>query len=328
MAQSVESLAGQTGLALIVMNVLVDQVGLPVPAGPTLVVAGALAMAHWGWGAELFVAATAACVLADLGWFVAGRLYGNRVMRLLCRVSISPDSCVSETQLRFERWGGKALLVAKFVPGLSIIAPPLAGALRMSYARFVALSTLGAALWVCFYLLIGAVLQKQIDALLPYVTRYGARTLLLAGVLLAAYVALRWWERQRFLAVLRMARISVGELYELIEAAGAPVILDVRSHSARSLEPRHIPNSVHVPPEAVEEQLKHLPRDREVVLYCTCPNEASAARVAKLLIKHGFQHVRPLQGGLDAWVAAGYPVAGIDTYAAATSDSAHANSID
>ena len=306
--QAADSFAGQTGLALIVLNVLLDQVGLPVPAGPTLVVAGALAAAHIGWGAELFVLATTACVVADLTWFVAGRVYGNRVMRLLCRVSLSPDSCVSETQLRFERWGGKALVFAKFVPGLSIIAPPLAGALRMSYGRFVSLSTVGAALWVCVYLMIGAVLKKQIDAMLPYVSHYGARVLLLAGGLLAMYVAVRWWQRRRFFAVLRMARITVEELYELIEAAGSPVILDVRSHSARALEPRHIPNALHVPPDAVDEQLKHLPRDSQVVLYCTCPNEASAARVAKILIRHGFKHVRPLQGGLDAWVAAGYPV--------------------
>ncbi len=308
MTQSVLDLAGQTGLALIVLNVFVDQAGLPVPAGPTLVVAGAMAAVHRAWGLELFVLATFACVVADLGWFYAGRYYGSRVMRLLCRVSLSPDSCVSETQLRFERWGGKALIVAKFIPGLSTIAPPLAGALKMPLLRFVALSTLGAALWVFAFMAAGAMLQRQIDALIPYVTRYAGPTLFVAALLLAAYVAFRWWERRRFHALLRMARISVDDLYALMEAAGAPVILDVRSHSARQLDPRVIPNALHVPPDEVARHIGHLPRDREVILYCSCPNEASAANLARILVRHGFKRVRPLQGGLDAWVAAGFPV--------------------
>ncbi len=161
---------------------------------------------------------------------------------------------------------------------------------------------------MCVYLFVGALLKKQIDTMIPYVMQYGGGALLTGLLLLAAYVVFRWWERRRFLAVLRMARISVAELYELMEAAGAPVILDVRSHSARTLDPREIPGALHVPPDAVAEQLKHLSRDREVVLYCTCPNEASAAKVARILIQHGFKRVRPLKDGLDAWVAAGYPV--------------------
>jgi membrane protein DedA with SNARE-associated domain/rhodanese-related sulfurtransferase len=307
-SQPVVELSGQAGLALITLNVLVDQAGLPVPAGPTLLVAGAIAAAHYGWGAELFVLAIGACLAADLGWFIAGRVYGNGVMRLLCRVSLSPDSCVSETQLRFERWGGKALIVAKFVPGLSIIAPPLAGALRMSASRFTTLSTVGSALWVSVYMVAGALLQRQIDALTPYAARYGGRAALVLLFALAVYIAYRWWERRRFYTRLRMARISVADLYELIEAGGAPVILDVRSHSARTLDRRVIPNALHVPPDDVARHVGHLPRDREVVLYCTCPNEASAANVAKILVGHGFERVRPLRGGLDAWASAGYPV--------------------
>ena len=302
-------LTGQAGLALVVLNVLVDQLGVPVPAGPTLVISGALAMDHPVWGSELFVLATAACVAADLVWFLAGRLYGNRVMRLLCRISLSPDSCVSETQLKFERWGGKALLVAKFVPGLSIIAPPLAGALRMSWLRFIALSTAGAALWVAAYLAVGALLERQIRQLLPMALHYAVPATLVALTLLAAFVGFKWWERRRFYALLRMARISVDELYALTEAAGAPVVLDVRSHSAVALDPRRIPGALHVPPEELGMRVADLPRQREIILYCTCPNEASAARVAKMLMAHGFTRVRPLHGGLDAWVASGYPVA-------------------
>ena len=308
MPPSLAPLYSQAGLAVVVGNVLVDQIGLPVPAVPTLVVAGAVAAEHHWWGGELFIFATAACLIADLGWYFAGRLYGNRVMRLLCRMSLTPDSCVSETQLRFERWGGNALLIAKFVPGLAIIAPPLAGALRMRALRFAGLSTLGAALWVGVYMGVGALLRPQIDRLLPRVAEFGGRAVAVIGALLAAYIAFKWWERRAFYAKLRMARISVAELYELMDAQRPPLVVDVRSHSARAREPRWIPGALHVPLDEVGEHIASLPADREIVVYCTCPNEASAARVAKLLIDRGYTRVRPLHGGLDAWVAAGYAV--------------------
>jgi rhodanese-related sulfurtransferase len=127
-------------------------------------------------------------------------------------------------------------------------------------------------------------------------------------ILLAAYIAFKWWERSRFYKLLRMARISAADLYELIQEGASPVIIDVRSITARALEPRWIPGALHVPLQDVARRLKELPRDRDVILYCTCPSEASAARVAKILMNHGFKRVRPLHGGLDAWVAAGYDV--------------------
>lgn len=296
------------GLWLAAGNVLLDQIGVPVPAVPTLVVAGAYVTGHPVWGIELWLLSSLACLLADAGWYWAGRRYGNGVMRVLCRVSLSPDSCVSETQRRFESWGGKALLFAKFVPGLSIIAPPLAGALRMSAGRFFPLSAAGAGLWVGAYLAVGGVLAEPIRAMLPYAARLGPRAVALVVLALAGYVAFKAYERWRFRAQLRMARISVTELYQLLDAEHAPLILDVRSRSARTLDPRWIPTALHVPPEDIDEYVKPLERDREVVLYCTCPNEASAARVAKALVGRGFRRVRPLHGGLDAWVEAGYPL--------------------
>lgn len=321
------SLTGQTGLVLITCNVLADQIGLPVPAAPTLMLAGALAVAHPRWGVELFVLATLACVVPDLAWYGAGRLYGNGVMRLLCRVSLSPDSCVSDTQLRFERWGGKALIVAKFVPGLAVIAPPLAGAMRMGWVPFVALTTAGAALWVAACLLGGALFAPQINRLLPLLAQYGGRAVLLIAALLAAYIAYKWWERRRFHARLRMARISVSDLHELVAADRQPVVLDVRSHSARELEPRWIPNALHVPPDEIGARISHLPRDRDIVVYCTCPNEATAARIARLLMNHGFTKVRPLAGGLDAWVAAGYRIDSKSFEDAAPASPAHSASL-
>ena len=296
------------GLALVVANVLLEQAGLPIPAIPALVVAGAVAADHHGWGLELFLGSLVVCVVADMGWFLAGRWYGNGVMRFLCRISLTPDFCVSETQERFERWGQNAIILAKFVPGLAVIARPLAGALGMGGLRFLGLSTLGSALWVGSFLTVGALLRAQIDRLLPAVLRFASITLEAIIALLALFIAYKWWERRRFYKSLRMARISVDELYRLIHVGAAPLVVDVRSISALTLAPKRIPGAVHVPRDQVSQHINELERDREVILYCTCPNEASAAQVAKLLMIHGFMRVRPLHGGLDAWIAAGYPV--------------------
>jgi membrane protein DedA with SNARE-associated domain/rhodanese-related sulfurtransferase len=301
-------LVSQYGLLVVAGNVFLDQIGLPVPAMPTLIVAGAVAASGNLALGPLFGLSVLACVIPDCGWFVVGQIYGTRVLKTLCRISLEPDSCVSQTQARFEGWGINSLVIAKFVPGLAIIAPPLAGAMRIGWTRFIVLSTLAAMLWVGSGLLAGILFKSQITALLIHLDRIGSIAGALIAGLLAGYIAYKWWERARFYRTLRMARISVADLYELIQAGAAPVVVDVRSATARELEPRWIPGAIHVPVDAVGKHVGHLPRDREIILYCTCPNEASAARVAKTLVNHGFKLVRPLFGGLDAWIAAGYAV--------------------
>jgi membrane protein DedA with SNARE-associated domain/rhodanese-related sulfurtransferase len=298
----------QYGLLIVVVNVLLNQIGLPVPAVPTLIIAGAVSTHGQMSLPALLLGSVIACLAADCGWYLIGEKYGIRVLKTLCKVSLEPDSCVSQTQTRFERWGVNSLVIAKFVPGLSIIAPPMAGALRIGWLRFGLLSAASAVLWVGVYLGAGVVFNSQIGWLLGELSHFGSLAGTVVAILLACYIAYKWWERRRFYQMLRMARISVSDLYALIHAGAAPIIVDVRSTTARELEPRWIPGALHVPLPDVARLLKELPRDREVVLYCTCPSEASAARVAKILMNHGFKRVRPLYGGLDAWVAAGYAV--------------------
>jgi len=300
--------ASPFGLSFVFFNVLLEQLGVPVPAVPTLVLAGALAADGRLPGAGLCALAVSACLIGDSAWYLAGRVYGGRVMRLLCRISLTPDICVSQTQASFERWGAKALVIAKFVPGLSMIAPPLAGATRMSYARFAGFSALGSTLWVGTALLAGVLLRPQIVLLLPRLAGMGRAALVILLVLLGTYVAFKWRERRRFYAALEMARIGVDELHEQMSGAAAPVIVDVRSPTAQDLELRRIPGALHVPMHEVERHLGELSRDSEIILYCNCPNEASAAQAARVLLNHGFRRVRPLRGGLDAWIAAGYAV--------------------
>jgi membrane protein DedA with SNARE-associated domain/rhodanese-related sulfurtransferase len=310
---TVDVLSGSAGLLLVFLNVLFKQAGLPIPAVPTLLVAGALAVRQPLWGVAAITLATTACIAADIGWYCGGRAYGNRIIRLLCRVSLSPDSCVSETHARFERLGVKALIFAKFVPGLSAIAAPLAGALRMRFRSFLSMTAVGGLLWVAAYVAVGALAAQEILALLPRLGELGARAAALIASALVLYVLLKWLQRRRFYSALRMARVSVQELRAMMGREPPPVVADVRSSSARSLDPRSIPGALQVPPEEVARILATLDHGGEVVLYCTCPNEASAARVAQLLMKHGVVRVRPLQGGLDAWIAAGYPVVAIES---------------
>ena len=310
-------MASPIGLTVIFLNVLCDQLGLPVPAVPTLVIAGAMAADGRLPAGAVFGLALAACLIGDCAWYVAGRYFGGRVMHLLCRVSLTPESCVNQTQTSFERWGSKVLIVAKFIPGLGLVAPPLAGATRMGFARFMSYSTLGGALWVGASLLGGVLLRPQIERLLPRVAGLGGAAVTLILVLLAAYIAYKWWERFRFNKALDMARISVAELYEQMKAAPPPVVLDVRSATAQGLQLQRIPGALHMPVQQVGQHIGKLPRDRDIILYCTCPNEASAAKAAKLLMNHGFRRVRPLHGGLEAWVAAGYALEEITTNPAA-----------
>lgn len=304
------------GLLVVALNVLIDQMGLPVPAMPLLIVAGALAAQTPLALLPLLLASVLACLLADSVWYQVGARYGLKVLRTLCRISLEPDSCVSQTQLRFDRWGVRSIVIAKFVPGLAVIAPPLAGAMRIGWLRFLGLSSLAALLWVSAGLGGGVLFHAQIERLLALLGRIGSDAVWVVLAVLGAYIAYKAFERARFRRLLRMARISVDELYELIEAGGEPVILDVRSAAARELEPRWIPGARHVPLDGMGAHIASLPRDREIVLYCTCPNEASAARVARILMSHGLRRVRPLAGGLDAWIEAGYRVEPAGTLAA------------
>jgi membrane protein DedA with SNARE-associated domain/rhodanese-related sulfurtransferase len=311
MTQDLSAIVSHYGLAVVFGNVLLEQLGVPLPAVPILVVAGAMAVNGKLSLFAVVIVALIACVIADGMWYMAGRYFGNRVMKTLCRISLTPDSCVSETQSKFERWGINALVIAKFVPGLSLIAPPLAGATGVGWVRYLLFNTIGTAFWVGAAVGGGMLLGPQIDRLLAYASRFGTIAIIVLGLLLAAYIAFKWWERRSFYVMLRMARISVDELYRLMDTGRAPVIVDVRTPTARTMQPRRIPGALHVTLQSVADHVRDLPRDRDIILYCTCPNEASAARVAKVLIDAGFMRVRPLLGGLDAWIAAGHPVESI-----------------
>ena len=308
MAHDIIALIAQYGLLMVFLNVLVDQAGVPLPAMPALVVAGALAASGKLSIAGILLVALVGCLLCDLLWYWAGRHFGAAVMRTLCRISLSPDSCVRQSEVHFERWGGQMLLIAKFVPGLDAVAPPLMGAMRLPVHVFVLLDGLGSLLWAGVPVGLGYFFAAQVDTLLAALATAGTLAFELVLGLAALYVLRKWWRRRSLLVALRMARISVEELHRAMTDGRAPVVVDVRSKTSRRLDRRIVPGALLLELDHVGHALHDVPLDQELVIYCNCPNEASSASAVKALMARGYRHVRPLKGGLDAWGAAGYAV--------------------
>lgn len=259
----------ENGYAVVFLWVLAGQAGVPVPAGPLLLAAGALAGAGELSLALLLVLTVVASLLADGVWFLLGRRHGGRVLALLCRISLEPDSCVRKTQLAFATRGVSTLLFGKFVPGLGLVAPPLAGMSRMSAARFTAFGGAGALLWAAAFLVPGYLLHQQLEVLAERFALTGAWLLALFAVLVVAWIAWRWSLRWRFLRELRMARIAPDELHRLMQAGGEVFVVDLRHEADVAFDPFVVPGAMRMTAERLEERHGEIPRDRDVVLYCT-----------------------------------------------------------
>lgn len=290
------------GVLIVFAIVLVEQGGLPIPAFPILVVSGALAVGGGiNWAACLGVAVVA-CLIADYFWFSAGRFYGTRILRLLCKISLSPDSCVSQTEDKFARFGPKSLIVSKFIPGFNIIASPMSGALGVGTPRFLAFSISGSLLWSGAGIALGAYFHKSVDQLLMMMSTMGATALLIVLGLLGLFVLYKYVERRRFLRTMEVERISMAEFASLIEQGHQPIIIDARSLTAQQLDAA-IPGALAFNAGDTQGFMAGLDKDKHVVVYCSCPNDVTAAQVAKQFLAHGFHRARPLLGGLDAWKA-------------------------
>jgi len=235
-----------------------------------------------------------------------GRRYGNQVLRVVCRLALSPDSCVRTTEQTFARWGLKSVAMAKFIPGFSMVAPPLAGAMRVSWSSFLLFDLLAAVLWSSVGIGAGLIFYRQVDRVLAALAGLGGWAPVVGVILLAAFVGWKWLQRRRFYRTLRLARISVEELKRLIDGGANPVVFDVRTTIARERDPQRIPGAIAFDLSQVDAVVAELPAEREVILYCNCPSEASAARIARLLMDRGVRSVRPLAGGLQAWIDAGF----------------------
>ena len=295
------------GLAVVFVNVLLLQAGLPVPAYPTLIITGALAAVGGASVPALIGTAVIAALLADFAWFSAGRKFGGRVLKTICMLSLSPDSCVSQTESIFARWGARSLAVAKFIPGFASVATAMAGVIGLPVWKFRAFDALGAALWSGVGIGLGYVFSNAINDVLAVFDTMGRVGLWLIAAAFLVYIAARWWQRELFIWQLRMDRVTIDELREMLGAEREARVIDVRSPMSQSLTGR-IPGAITVDMEKLRVELLSIQPEDEVIVYCACPNEYSAAKVAKVLIQHGFKRVRPLLGGIDAWIEAGHEV--------------------
>lgn len=303
---SITDLFSRHGLIAVGLAVLLEQLGAPIPSTPVLLLAGVESAVRDGFAMRSFIVATIAAVAANTLWFWAGRRLGRRVLATLCRISISPDSCVRQNEASFARRGVLTLVIAKFVPGLSILAPPLAGALGMRASRFFGWNLLGSALWAGVAIAVGRVFHEQIDALLRALSRLGSVALALAGVALLGYIAWRLWRRavvKRELS--RFERLGPTEAMALLNARGDIVFVDVRACSPDMPLESRIPGARHLDLGALSDAvLLGLPVTTEFITYCACPEDASAVRAAQWLKQQGRQ-ARVLRGGIDAWAEAG-----------------------
>jgi membrane protein DedA with SNARE-associated domain/rhodanese-related sulfurtransferase len=295
------------GLVAVALAVLLEQLGAPLPSTPVLLLAGVESALREGFAARAFAVATASAMAANALWFWAGRRLGRRVLATLCRISISPDSCVRQNEASFARRGELTLVIAKFLPGLSILAPPLAGALGMPAARFLAWNLAGSALWAGVAVAAGRIFHEQIDALLRALSSLGSFALALAGVALLAYIGWRLWRRAQVKRELsRFERLAPTEAMALLSGGRQEIVfVDVRACSPDMPLASWIPGARHLDLGALgDAALAGLPLSAEYITYCACPNDASAVRAAQWLKQQGRQ-ARVLRGGIEAWTEAG-----------------------
>jgi membrane protein DedA with SNARE-associated domain/rhodanese-related sulfurtransferase len=303
---SAPPLLTQYGLVVIFVWAFAVQAGAPAPAVPMLLGAGALSGAGRMNLVSAIAAAMAATVVADVLWYSLGRSHGTRVLGLLCRFSLDPDSLIRHAKERFVAHRLRYLVLAKFLPGVNPLAAGLAGAVPIRLTRFVLYATAGALLWAGVWMVVGYLGADVIEYIATGAGRFGTPLVILIAAALVLYLAYKFARRQRCLSHLRKARITPIELNRRLEAGDRPVIFDLRTKLDIETTPYGIPGARWISLEALDEPDQLIHKNSEVVFYCAEPQEATSARRALLLARHGYKNVHPLKGGLDGWREAGF----------------------
>ena len=296
------------GYLLVFGWVFVEQAGLPVPSAPLLLAAGALSGIHQMNHATGIACAVLGAVASDAMWYELGRRKGVRVLQLLCRISLEPDSCVRRTQVSFSRNGPRVLLGAKLIPGLNAMAAPLAGIIRMGWRKFLLYDAMGAFAWVSIFMITGYAFSNELERVAARAAYLGEWLLVVLLAAFAGYILWKFYNRQKFLRKLKISRITPEELKEKMDAGEDILVVDVRHSIDFQANPKTIPGALHIDAADLEEAYEVIPRDREIVLFCACPNEVTAARLALLLRDKGITRIRPLSEGYEGWRSRGFPL--------------------
>jgi len=306
------------GAWAVFISVLATQLGVPIPAAPMLILAGSIVAAGLASFWSMLGAAVLAVLIADCLWFAAGRLYGRRFLNSMVRYSLSLDATLRIARTWFERYGAPLLAISKFVPGLGLVSSPLLGTTAIDVRIFALWDTVGAVAWASFWILGGATLRSEISMLLMYVAAHGGTVLDVLACVAAAVVLYRWGRRVYFRRWLAKYRINPDELDSLMRSSSPPVIFDARPAEVRRKEAYRIAGAIPLDLESAA-QVDRMLLEHEIVVYCVCPNEATAKHIVDRLRKKGFRNVRPLKGGLDAWQKRGFmvePIPALDGFGA------------
>lgn len=286
---------------------LLERVGLPLLLTPVMIAAGAVA----GLGdmslTAIILVTVVASEMGDWVWYELGRSRGASVLRILCKISLEPDSCVRKSENAFARHTTAALIYSKFLPGVGHLGSPVAGLSGMSRRRFLIVNAVGSLIWAACFALVGYLPARKLPIDVMLATAAGWLLLILLLTLIGN-VIWKYVQRQRFIRSLRVSRMTIQELKTALDRGERPFIVDLRHALEFVVDPRTVPTAVRISPDELPERNAEIPRDREVVLYCTCPSEATSAKVAMDLKKIGITRVRPLAGGLKAWQDEGYPL--------------------
>ncbi|MGB4067626.1 MAG: VTT domain-containing protein [Nitrospira sp.] len=304
----VHAFVSQYGEVLLFAVVFAEQVGLPLPAVPVLLAAGALAGAGKMDLTGAVVLSVMACVAGDLIWYALGHRRGRYALNLLCRISMEPDSCVRRTENFFARHGVRSLVLAKFIPGLNTLAPALAGLFRIRMQRFLLYNGLGAVLWTLAFVLPGYLLSDHIERLAGEAERLGLWLAVFIGAGIAAYLVYKFVHRQLLLGKLRTTRITAEGLKQMMDNNHELLVVDLRGALDHEADPYTIRGALRMTTDELEQRHHEIPRHQDVILFCACPNEVTAARMALMLRSKGITRVRPLVGGIDAWREKGFPL--------------------
>lgn len=288
------------------------QAGVALPADPLLLIMGALVGdGRYSFGLSVLIALTAA-LAGDYIWYELGRRRGFAILSLLCKFSLEPDACVRKTETGFAKRGAWTLVFAKFIPGMSLVSMPIAGAIRMPRIKFLLADAVGCLLWTAAYLFLGRLFHSQVDAVVRLLGLYGRRAGVIVTLLIVAYVAYRYIQRRRFLRQLRINRITADDAFAMMQKGKHVTVVDLRNAAEVAAAGRKIAGAIVLRPDDLRDGSHGIPEKNDIILYCSCPNEITSARVALQLKRAGIYKVHPLAGGFEGWAALNLPMESVN----------------